>query len=81
MSKVTVLRDSIEVEKQKLLTEQLRLTAEIQTLQERIDNVESLNRSHEAKISEQQNRIDELLAEGKQVSNCLIHSALYLFSY
>jgi len=81
VSKVTVLRDSIEVEKQKLLTEQLRLTAEIQTLQERIDNVESLNRSHEAKISEQQNRIDELLAEGKQVSNCLIHSALYLFSY
>ena len=81
MSEVTVLRDSIEVEKQKLLTEQLRLTAEIQTLQERIDNVESLNRSHEAKISEQQNRIDELLAEGKQVSTCLIHSALYLFSY
>ena len=67
---VTKLRDSIEDEKQNLICEQLKLTTQIASLQEQLDNTESVNISHEAKISEQQNRIDELLAQCKQVSVC-----------
>ena len=67
---VTKLRDSIEDEKQNLMSEQLKLTTQIATLQEQLGNTESVNISHEAKISEQQNRIDELLAQCKQVSAC-----------
>jgi len=67
---VTTLRDSVEEEKQNLLADQLRLTTEIGTLQERLDSVESRNRSHEAKISEQKSRIDELLAQCRQVGTC-----------
>lgn len=65
---VTKLRDLAEEEQQKLIAEQLRLTAQIGTLHERLDSAKSLNRSHETKIIEQQSRIDELLVEHKQVS-------------
>lgn len=65
---ITESRDSVEEEKQKCLAEQLRLTTEIQTLRERLGNAESLNRSHEAMISEQQKHINELLTDHKQVS-------------
>jgi len=64
---VTRSRDALEAEKQKLSTEQLELTTEVQALHEQLASAESLNQLHEAKISEQQSQIDALLDECKQV--------------
>jgi len=55
------------VERQKLLAEQTTLTRDVQTLQEQLNSVESLNQLHEATIIEQKNHIDKLLVECKQV--------------
>jgi len=64
---VTQLRDALEADKQKLLTEQLQLTTEVQAVREQLDSAESLNQIYEAKISEQQSHIDALLDECEQV--------------
>lgn len=57
----------MQAEKQALLAEQLRLTADVKSLQEQLQDAESLNQSHKATVSEQQRCIDKLLAECKQV--------------
>jgi len=68
LTEVTKSRDTTEAEKQKLLAERITLTQEVNTLQDRLDSMESLNKLHEAKIAEQKNHIEKLLPERKEVT-------------
>jgi len=65
---VADLRGLLEVSNERLSAEQLRLADEVRPLQDRLDSVMSLNRSHEATIAEQQSRIEKLIADSLQVS-------------
>jgi len=60
-------RDALEVERQKLLSEQQQLTTEVGSIREQLHSAESLNQLYETKIGEQQSHIDALLDECKQV--------------